>query len=90
MNDATENIRREQVTQISQLIESDDRENERKRLIGVYGADNVWDTQQLSAKFEVLGFMAPYCVVKDKATGKKGGVQFQHAPRFYFNYQADS
>lgn len=41
------------------------------------------------AKFKVIGFMAPFCVVEDRQTGKKGSVQFQHSPRFYFNYIED-
>ena len=49
----------------------------------------VWSSDQLRAEFEVIGFMAPFMVVKNKSTGEKGSLEFQHDPRFYFNYQAD-
>ena len=49
----------------------------------------VWDTSELSKEFEVLGFMfmAPFCVVRNKKTGKKGSVIFQHLPRLYFGFK---
>lgn len=49
----------------------------------------VWDTDQLREEFEVIGFLAPYVVVKRKSDGKKGSLQFQHNPRFYFNLVED-
>ena len=39
---------------------------------------------------EVIGFMAPLVVVRRKADGVKGSLEFQHQPRFYFNFVADS
>ena len=44
----------------------------------------VWDTQQLSDSFEVLGFMAPLVVVRRKSNNQKGSLMFQASPRFYF------
>jgi hypothetical protein len=32
----------------------------------------VWSTDELREAFEVLGFMAPYVVVRSEYTGKKG------------------
>jgi hypothetical protein len=32
--------------------------------------------------------MAPLVVVKRKADGKKGSLEFQGSPRFYFNFEA--
>lgn len=49
----------------------------------------LWNTEQLAQDFEVLGFMAPFVVVKRKADGKKGSLEFQHHPRFYFNFKED-
>jgi hypothetical protein len=49
----------------------------------------VWDTQQLSQDFDVLGFMAPFVIVRQKSTGKKGTLYFQHNPRFYFGWSED-
>lgn len=31
--------------------------------------------------------MAPLVVVRRKADGVKGSLEFQHNPRFYFNFQ---
>lgn len=76
------------VAEINSQVESDDKATERARLEGIYGVGNVWDTGELSSKFEVIGFMAPFCAVKEKATGNKGAVQFQHSPRFYFDFRA--
>jgi len=87
MPDPTENVRRELVQIINEDVESQDKEKERERLEGVYGP--VWDTQQLSAKFEVIGFMAPFVHAREKATGKHGTLAFTHSPRFYFMWEED-
>ena len=52
-------------------------------------ADKRWNTQELSAEFEVIGFMAPFVVVRRKSDGAKGSMEFTHSPRFYFNFMAD-
>ncbi len=49
----------------------------------------VWDTSEMERDFTVLGFMAPYIVVERKEDNKKGSLQFQHRPRFYFNFKLD-
>ena len=82
--DTTENIRRSQVQEINSQIESEDRTEERKRLESLYC--DVWDTDQMSDQFEVLGFMSPYVIVRRKSDDCKGSLQFQHNPRFYFNF----
>lgn len=48
----------------------------------------VWNTLELAQEFEVLGFAAPLVVVRRKADGSRGSLEFQHDPRFYFNYLA--
>lgn len=85
--DATENFRRGAVGIINSGIESNDEKTERARLEKEYGADNVFDTKQLGQAFEVIGFMAPFCIVRHKETGKKGSIMFQHSPRLYFGFQ---
>lgn len=80
MSDPTEPLRRKRLAQINAEPGS------RKALEARYG--QVWDTQQLGQDFEVMGFMAPYVVVRRKADGAKGSLEFQHEPRFYFNWQA--
>jgi hypothetical protein len=89
MNDITEPIRRAAVQTINAEVQSDDESAERARLVEEYGENDVWNTKELTAKFEVRSFLAPLCFVTDRATGKKGTVMFQHMPRFYFHWEAD-
>ena len=49
----------------------------------------VWDLRGLAADFIVVGFMSPYVVVRRKADGKVGSLEFQHQPRFYFGWRED-
>ena len=79
MTDPTEPIRRERLAEIT--TEPGTRES----LEAQYG--QVWTTEELSEDFEVIGFMAPLAVVRRKADGVKGSVEFQHQPRMYFNFK---
>ena len=79
--DETEMIRRKRMAELNQAAAA------RAELEKQYG--KVWDSDQLRAEFKVIGFMAPFVVVKKTSTGEKGSLEFQHDPRFYFNYQAD-
>ena len=63
---------------------------DRTALEAQYGAENVFDTTQLQAAFEVLSFCAPFCIVRRKSDGARGTLEFQHMPRFYFNFVADT
>ena len=47
------------------------------------------DTAQLSEQYEVIGFMAPFVVVKRKSDGVKGSMEFRHSPRVYYNFVPD-
>lgn len=49
----------------------------------------VWNTEELQRDFEVVGFQAPYVVVRRKADRKLGSLEFQHRPRFYFGWKED-
>ena len=82
MSDATEPIRRERLAEINAQPGS------REALEAQYG--QVWDTAQLTEYFEVIGFMAPFVVVRRRADGVKGSLEFQHNPRFYFNFAPDT
>jgi hypothetical protein len=54
----------------------------------LYG--QVWSTDELRASdWEVIGFAAPFVVVRNRKTRQKGSLEFQHSPRFYFNLQED-
>ncbi len=81
MSDPTEVARRERLAEINSEPGS------REALEAQYG--KVWNTQQLAQDFEVIGFMAPLVVVRRKADGVKGSLEFQHMPRFYFNFLLD-
>jgi hypothetical protein len=74
MSDPTENIRREMVNEINSSPVVE---------------EQTWTTDQLTEEFEVLGFMAPFVVVRNKATGKKGSLKFKHSPRVYFGWSED-
>lgn len=47
----------------------------------------VWNTVELSDEFDMLGFSAPFVVVVRKSDNQKGSLEFQHSPRYYFNWQ---
>jgi len=82
MQDPTETIRRERLSEINAEPGS------REALEAQYG--QVWDTQELSRDFEVIGFMAPLVVVRRRSDGKKGSVEFQHSPRLYWGFVEDT
>lgn len=79
MTDSTEDVRRQMVKEINAV------EGSREFLESSHG--QVWDTDELQADFEVQGFMAPFIGVRRKSDDAKGSMEFQHAPRFYFNFQ---
>lgn len=81
MADPTEPIRRQQLAEINAEPGS------REYLEAKHG--QVWDTSELQRDFEVLGFMAPFVIVRRKADGVKGSLKFQHSPRFYFNFKPE-
>lgn len=81
-DDVTENRRRAEQAELNANA------GERAALEAKYG--QVWDTDQLRADFSIEGFLAPYVVVFRKADQVRGTLQFQHSPRLYFNFQADT
>jgi hypothetical protein len=82
MSDPIELIRRELVAEINHQPGS------REALEAQHG--QVWDTSELQRDFEVFGFAAPLVVVRRRADRVKGSLYFQHNPRFYFGFQADT
>ena len=44
-------------------------------------------TAEMMEQFTVLGYMMGFCVVKRKSDGKEGTLDFDHSPRFYYNFQ---
>lgn len=81
-SDPTETIRRQMVAEINTVPSL------REELEAKYG--QVWDTTQLQNDFQALGFMAPFIVVERRSDKIKGTLTFQHSPRYYFDFQADS
>jgi len=51
--------------------------------------EKTWTTKELQEEFEVIGFQAPFVVVKRLSDNVKGSLQFQHMPRIYFNFVED-
>ena len=78
MPDPTEPFRRQRLAEINSQPGS------REALEAQHG--QVWNTEELSRDFEVIGFMAPLVVVRRKSDGVKGSLEFQHSPRIYFNF----
>jgi hypothetical protein len=81
MPDATEPFRRQRLEEINARPDS------REALEAQHG--QVWSTDELTRDFEVLGFLAPYVVVRRRSDGRKGSLEFQHSPRFYFGFTLD-
>ncbi len=86
-HDETEEVRRARLGEINGAVESQEKDAERKRLEALYG--QVWDAAEFALEFEVLGFLAPFVVVRRKSDGLKGSLGFQHQPRLYFNFVLD-
>jgi hypothetical protein len=82
LSDETEPLRRQRMEELNAVGWS------REILEGTYG--RVWTLDELRLEFEIQGFMAPLVVVKSKADGSLGSFEFQHSPRFYFNYIKDA
>ena len=79
--DTTESTRRKLVPEINAV------RGERQLLEDEHG--QVWDTAELQKDFSVESFLAPYVMVREKATGRTGSMTFQHRPRYYFGFRAD-
>ena len=79
--DLTEKYRRQRIEELNAVGWP------REVLEGTYG--KVWSTEELQAEFEIRAFRAPLIVVRSKADGSLGSMEFQHRPRFYFNLVMD-
>lgn len=79
MIDETESLRRQRMAELGATA------GPRAELEARYG--QVWDTDELTADFEVIGFAAPLVVVRRRSDHLKGSLEFQGSPRFYFNFE---
>ncbi|MDR3638631.1 MAG: hypothetical protein P4L84_32800 [Isosphaeraceae bacterium] len=82
MSDVTEALRRQRLVEINSALGS------RQALEAIHG--QVWDPDDLVRDYVVEGFLAPFVVVVRKLDGQRGSLEFQHHPRFYFNFEPDS
>jgi len=73
-HDPTEDVRRAMV-----------RLGEPERDLAAYTGPR-WTTEELRRDFDVLGFRAPYVVVRRKSDGVLGSLEFTHSPRVYFDW----
>ena len=48
----------------------------------------TWTADQLRAEFEVVGYAAPFVVVRRRSDNVEGTLEFVHWPRRYFGWQA--
>jgi len=80
-NDGTEDVRRALLREINA-------EPAQRSIIECrYG--RVWSAAELANDFEVVGFAAPFAVVRRKTDNQLGSLLFQHQPRYYFAFQVD-
>ena len=84
MTDHTESVRRKLVAQLAFLAPH--MPDRAAAELVVQGP--VWDMQQLQQDYEVLDFLAPFCMVVRKSDGQKGSLLFTHQPRWYFEFEA--
>ena len=53
------------------------------------GQGQAWTTEELTREFEVLGFAAPFVVVRRRSDGVTGSLEFTHHSRVYFGWRQD-
>lgn len=49
----------------------------------------TWTMDELTSDFEVIGFAAPFVVVRWRSDGQVGTLEFTHSPRVYFGWRLD-
>jgi hypothetical protein len=86
---------------MDETMEPDPTEGARRRLLAQINSHamnrsglearhgRVWDAVELARDFEVLGFAAPFVVVRRRADQRLGSLLFQHEPRFYIAFEED-
>ena len=51
--------------------------------------DRKWTTAELQRDFVVLGYQAPFVVVRRRSDGVLGSLEFTQNPRVYFGWRPD-
>jgi hypothetical protein len=54
----------------------------------VHKGEQIWTAKELLTEFDVIGFQAPFVVVRRKADQVTGTLMFTHNPRYYFGWEA--
>ncbi len=57
--------------------------------MAIENGEQVWDTTEMRRDFDVTGFLAPFVVVRRKADGVVGTLEFAHTPRYYWGFTRD-
>ena len=83
----SEFVRRNGTADINGAVQSEDKDQERKRLEAENG--QVWSGDELRRDFEVIGFCAPCVSVRRRSDGVKGSMFFQNNPRLYWGFEPD-
>lgn len=60
----------------------------KEELERIYG--EVLTTTEAVREYEFITFCFPLAEVRRRSDAEKGKLEFQHSPRFYFNFVADS
>lgn len=76
--DHTEQTRRDMLPAMPHLL-----------AMAIENGEQVWDNKQFREDFEVIGFMAPFVVVRRRSDGVKGSLEFSHFPRRYWGFKED-
>lgn len=74
-----------EILRMRRRIEIETEPKYRYELEKLYG--DVFDPEQFTARFSVLGFLQPFVVVRRRSDNALGIVEYQSFPRFYFNFR---
>jgi hypothetical protein len=86
----TEASRKDVDVELRMLREALNRKPRTREELTIWSQMPVWDTNEMAAQFEVLGYKAPFAIVVHKETRERGSVLFQDGPpRLYFGFDPD-
>ena len=80
MHDDTEDYRREMIE--SGFVDA------AATLVEALGG-KTWSTAELQRDFVVRSFLAPYVLVTERASGRKGTLLFRNIPRTYYDWKPE-
>lgn len=77
-NDPTEQARRDLLDEMPEEC-----------LAAIARGERVWDRDAMLNEYDVIGFLAPFVIVKRRSDGAKGSLCFTNRPRYYFGWEPD-